>query len=203
MKRNLARLLALAALALLTACTGPAGPQGPVGATGPTGPQGPQGPSGNANVKTYRFTGLSGKWTTPAAALGYTHSIALTLPISDDEATSLYNSGAILVYVQDFNSYRWWALPTYLYNSDVTFQQERGTPAQQKVINLSGVLRSGSGTPVSLSDAKVILIFSTQQGNPIPLSLPGSSRASRLVPALRGVDLSDYEVVRRALALPE
>ncbi|MDX2007588.1 MAG: hypothetical protein SFU83_20300 [Meiothermus sp.] len=206
MKTRLTPIVLLAGLALLTACTGtagPQGPQGPAGETGPAGPSGPQGPIGNANVKTYRFTSLSGKWTTPGTALGYTHTIRLTLPITDDEANSLFTAGAILIYVQDFNSNRWWALPTYLSDSDLTFQQESGTAAVRKQIALSGRLRSGSGAPVNITDTKVILVFSTQQGNPISLGGSSFNRARQLAPQLRHVDLSDYPAVHKALGLGE
>lgn len=202
MKPNVSQLLLAAVIFLLSACAGPQGPAGATGPAGPTGPTGPQGPIGNANVKTYRFTNLSGKWTTPAEALGYTHSIRLTLPITDDEATSLYNAGAILVYVQDFNSFRYWALPTYLYNSDITFQQNHPSD-NSKIVILSGRLTSGSGAPVNLTDAKVILIFSTQQGNPISLGGSSFDRARQLAPQLREVDLSDYPAVQRVLGLSE
>lgn len=189
-----------------------------IGPEGPQGPKGEQGQPGVADVRTILFSNVGQRWqaqgteSPTAYAVGYSYVAELIHGQGDAFHDKVFNYGAVLVYYNDFNSYQWKALPGSVYGNayQVSYMQSRS--AQEGIIWLmskSTATTTQTSPGTYIDDVKVVMIGGDKSvtgtvGRSIPLSqMPPMDRARYVCPALREVDLNDYEAVKKALKLKD
>ena len=162
--------------------TGPQGEQGERGATGATGATGAQGPvgatgaTGNANVSSAIFNATSANWAYTAP----NYYVELLMP---EITADIFDSGAVLVYLRQGNSYH--AVPLTFYST----ASYSTTVEISHSIGAVGVIWTDSDLTQPLNPGartfKVVIIA-------------GSQRAAQ-----PDVDLNNYEAVKAAYGLTD
>ena len=105
MKKLFSFAIALMAFALVVSCA----KEGPMGPAGPQGPQGPAGQDGNANVASSTLTVYPNDW--------YWDNTSWRVDFDYPAVNSnIYNSGVVLVYMENENTWR--QIPMTFYYSD-------------------------------------------------------------------------------------
>lgn len=192
--------------------------KGDTGPAGPQGPQGQQGVAGTANIRTILFNNVGQSWQAAGTesptsyAIGYSYVAELLHGQGDAFHTEVFNNGAVLVYYNDFNSYQWKALPGSIYGNthQVSFMQARNaTEGIIWLMSKSTATTTQTSPGNYIDDVKVVMIGGESNtngtvGRQIPLSgMPQTERAKLVCPALKDVDLNNYEEVKKALNLKD
>jgi hypothetical protein len=167
--------------------TGPAGPQGPTGNNGATGPQGPQGPAGTANVIYSQWKKVEYNWT----IIPTMRIMRLPEPRCN---TAFHNGGGIVLFYFRFQPNVVFTMPhtdfsnqNYKYAYPVYFDNEGEVRFIMESTNGSALTDTEAlGTVANPLEFKYVLI-------------PGGMPTGRMA----GVDLKDYDAVKKAFNLPD
>ena len=162
----------------VTGPAGPTGPQGPSGTPGATGPTGPQGPTGNANVQQYTFG--------PRTA-----NVTFTYVIPTFTQTQLNNS-AVLTYAKFPDDLSTYSLPGWV-----------GIPACTSLISrtITEANLTISFQIVQVTQQKTLCQTTKEISQFIVVIIPNSSNVT--LAKTGGLNLSDYNAVRKFYNLPE
>ena len=159
--------------------TGPTGPQGPTGPIGATGPTGPQGPTGNANVQQYTF----GQRSIGGGSTATYSGIPLTQAQLDSSTIVLFHENSGFVNA-------WYPTPGFGFNAAYITRAQYYIVGADLTVIVSLLTPAGASFPTTIdfSRFRVIIIPSS---NNVNLAKAG------------GLNLNDYNAVRKHLNLPE
>lgn len=178
MKKFKSIILAFVAVMFLFSCRGPMGQQGPIG------PQGPSGQDGNSNVISSTVTVYPNDWY-------WDNNTSWRVDIDYDAISShVNNEGAVLVYMDNQNTWR--QLPLTFYYSENINGQEQFFSSSLEVSSYTG------GVSIFWTENDMVNNYRPEQHDFKIVVIDGALYKSRT-----DIDYSDYDAVKAAFQLTD